>query len=595
MAYQVNPHVQRLARHLPFATNSGELYEESIDPGEGRPAIPTMALGYVRRLVDSSDTSLIVLTGDAGHGKTHLCRRVVQESYGYDGAAALALIKADAEGSVRINPNAGRSPLRPLRILRDLSEIEPASRGADRMAELLADRGSVAIVCANEGRLRDAISQGGHPELEIVLETLERSISEGTTSIRPDVHVINLNWQSVTAPTNSFVAHLLRDWVADRRRWAACKTCDAASRCPIAANQAALGGADPRDVLPRRRRDALEQILRTLEQSGYVLTIRETLMFIAYVTTGMMDCVAVAREDGRSGLRHWGHRDFVWALYERQLSAIEKRQLPVLERIRRLDPGIYALPSIDEALVRVLDREDVQQETSRSETPPRTVRDARNFAERYRVRVRRRRRLDFFDGAASERYTSDPVRDAGERALRIGLRHYAEFVAVFADRTDTKDIRNRLLDGLHVLQGLRPAPGLHFNIADPAFARAEGRAPIIARRFQRSAVRLVPLEACWSDSELPKAVDWTPRRVAIQFGDEATRLELDLLQFELVARAAGGVVARRFYAAESRRILARLAAIAGTARSDTTGIQVMDGDRLRLIEIDNDVFVVGDP
>lgn len=595
MAHQVNPHVQRLARHLPFAANSGGLYEESIDPGEARPAIPTAALIYVSSLISRQDTSLVVLTGDAGHGKTHLCRRVVQESYGYDAADALALVKQDREGSQPITPRPGAPAARPLRILRDLSEIEPATRAADRMSELLADRESVAIVCANEGRLRDAISQGEHRELDVVLETLERSVSEGSTSVRPDVHVVNLNWQSVTSPANSFVGQLLKDWVIDRRRWVACKTCDAAPRCPIALNQAALGGADIKDAPARLRREAIEQLLRMVEQSGYVLTIRETLMFIAYLTTGTLDCTAVAQEDRRSGLRQLAERDFVWSLYERPLSSLEKRQLPVLERIRRLDPGTQALRAIDEAVVRVLDREDVTRDGSRMDPPPRTARDARNLAERYRSRVRRRRRIDFFDGSASGRYTGEDVPDAGERARRIGLRHYSDFVTVFSESADTKEIRNRLLDGLHVLQGLRPAPGLHFNIADPAFGHAEGRAPIIARRFQRSAVRLVPLEACWAQRELPKSVDWTPRRVALQFGDEPARMELDLLQFELVARAAGGVVARQFYSAETRRLLARLAVIAGNGRPDQVGIQVMDGDRLRLIEIDNEVFVVGDP
>lgn len=593
MSHLVNPHVERLSHHLPFGANTGELYEESVEPGEGRPCIETRALGYVRKLLARPETSLIVLTGDAGHGKTHICRRVLETEYGYGPSEALELIKSDSEGTRQIAPRTGSA--RPsLRVLRDLSEIEPAALGADRMADLLADTESVGIVCANEGRLRDAISHGSHRELEIVLATLEKSVSEGTTSVRPDVHVVNLNWQSMTSPTNSFVGQLIRDWVADRRRWVTCKACDAAPRCPIYANHLTLGGTDQRDPAAARRRDGIEQLLRTLEQSGYVLTIRETLMLIAYAITTMMTCSAVADEDRRNGLRSAVDRGLVWALYERPLAHTERRQLPVLERLRRFDPGVHAIPQIDETLVRTLDNQDVREGRNRFLPPPRTVRDARSAGETYRRRIQRLRRQDFFDGEASGRYGSDPVLDAGERTHRIGLRHYADFVSIFTGGTDPKQVRNRLLDGLHVLQGLRPAPGLYFYLTDPAFARAEARAPIIARHFLRSSIKVVPLEDCWRTTELTEAVDWTPRRVAFQFGDEPRRLELDLLQFELVARAAGGVVARRFYAAETRRILVRLAGIAGTGRADATAIQVMDGDRPRLIEIDNGVFVVGD-
>jgi len=592
MGYQTNPHVERLWKHLPFEANSRELYEESVDPDDGRPAIATRALNYVRELVRNPETSMVVLTGDAGHGKTHLCRRVIETEYGYEAAAALDLGKAESVGWRAVSGGGGGVG-RPLRVIRDLSGIEPASRGAARLAELLADRETVTVVCANEGRLRDAVSNGGRDELRAILETLERSITDGVTSIRPDIHVVNLNWQSVTSPTNSFFGQLLREWADDRRRWAACRSCDAAKRCPILAKQVALGGADTRDSAAVRRRDALEQLVRTVEQSGYVMTIRETLILVAYLVTSTMRCRDVAELDQRGELSGPA-RDFVWALFERPPRDAERTQLPVLGRFRRLDPGVRALREVDDAVTRALDREDVLAGRGRFEEPPRTLKDERRLAESHRARVRSARRRDFFDGASSGLVTEvDGL--AADRAKRLGLRHYAEFAGVFSDAVDQKEVRNRLLDGLHVLQGLRPAPGgLHFFVVDPAFARAEGGAPIIARRFRRSNVRVLPLERTWRSGELLRSVDWTPRRVAIQFEDDPSLLELDMIQFELVARAAGGVVARRFYASESRRLLARLARLAARGRQEES-IHVMDGDRLRLIGTDNDQFVVGDP
>lgn len=598
MAYAVNAHVERLTRHLPFGPNAGDLYEERVDAGDGRPAIETRALSYVLGLLDDPRVSLIVLTGDAGHGKTHLTRRLV-EQYGYNSTEALRQIQADTLGLAPIRA-LGTSQRRPLSVVRDLSEIEPAARGAERLAALLADNDGVAVVCANEGRLRDAVAHSGRPELQVILETLERSVSAGITSISPAIHVVNLNWQSVTAAGSSFVASLLRDWVEDRRRWATCRKCDAAAACPILANQASLGGADPRDAGAQQRRDGLEQMLRVIEQSGYVLTIRETLMLLAYLVTGLLDCRYVADEHARNGFRSAAEHRFLPVLFERKLSPSERSQLPVLERLRRLDPGQQSLPRVDDALLRILDGQDVADDLAqhgRFLAPPRTVRDARIFTERYRARVRRLRQEDYFDGQATEslRIGGDRVAD---RAQRLGLRHYGDFSAIVtagADQARTTQVRDRILDGLHVLQGLRPKTKMHFFLADPAFARGESRAPIIARRFSRSQVKISSVEATWRDPQMTRAVDWTPRRLAVTFGNDAERLELDLLQFELVARAAGGVVARRFFGAESRRILARLGAIAAAGGADAQVIHVMDGPRLSQIDIDNGVFVVGEP
>ena len=40
----------------------------------------------------NSGAQVIVLTGDAGHGKTHLCRRIIEGFLGYDEEEARKLI-----------------------------------------------------------------------------------------------------------------------------------------------------------------------------------------------------------------------------------------------------------------------------------------------------------------------------------------------------------------------------------------------------------------------------------------------------------------------------------------------------------------------
>ena len=66
---RVNNHVSRLNRYLPFSAAHEQIYEEYQTGDDGLDLL-TVALDYSRRAV-ASGARCIVLTGDAGHGKTH--------------------------------------------------------------------------------------------------------------------------------------------------------------------------------------------------------------------------------------------------------------------------------------------------------------------------------------------------------------------------------------------------------------------------------------------------------------------------------------------------------------------------------------------
>lgn len=589
MGFEVNQHVERLRRHLPLEADNAELYEELAEVDRGF-SFETRALEYTRGLLANPKVKLVVLTGNAGHGKTHLCRRILEEDYGFEPEGALERLSGDPQGERPIE-DAKALGRRPLRVIKDLSEIKPISVAGDRLSELLVEDGSVALVCANEGRLRSVVSSRSQ-ELKCIVECLRRSVLAGVTSLDDRVHVVNLNYQSVSVPGRSFLGYVVGKWI-DGRRWGVCQKCDAREQCPIVANRNLLHGGSGESAGEALPLSAMESAVRAVEQAGYVLTIRECLMLVAYALTGGMDCKAV-----ESALKVRPRRSLVAEyslgtnLFDHPLPAARRSQLRVLERIRRLDPGRVGIPEVDDQIGRELDEEETESREQRYRPPPRTIQDRRHETESFVVRFRERRRMAFLSG---EPKTEKEV----GYSRRLGLMYFDEFSFLLRPGAEEEarrrmEIRDQLVCGLHTLQGIRlPGKPQKLYVVDPAFGEGKSRASILARKIPLRDIRLMSESAWWKeqldggDPELTRAVDWIDRRVIVKFGDRIERtLHLDLMSFEIVMRASGGVCQRLFFHAEIRRVLSTLALLAQERDQGEEEIEVIVGGVVRRIDID---------
>lgn len=594
MGFETNRHVERLNQYLPFDPGHAQIYEESTDPSDS-PKLEPKALASLIALVQQPASRLVVLTGDAGHGKTHLCRRLV-ECTGLAPQAALSLLKAHPTGDHTFAALGDRS----IRIVKDLSEIDKitAAELLERAVSPTSGAAETFVVCANEGRLRDVVS--GRPELRVVREALERSVTHGTTTVDGAVHVVNLNFQSVTAPGGSLLQSLLRDWVQDERRWIVCRRCAAASKCPILANRRELsdgGGASTDEAVALRRREGLDTLLRLVEESGRVVTIRELLILVAYLVTGGLSCGEVA---DRASLDSGWQSQFAFheLLFDPPLKPDQRRSLPVLATLHRLDPGQRAIRSVDEPLaagaVPVRATFVPRLETT-SDVSVRTRKTAKEEAERTRRHMRFLRRRDYFDLETSGR--EDGSRS---RATRLGFRHYSAFDFLRnsgdpgADPRTFVAARDELLAGLHAVQGVHyTGGGVRFYVIDPAFSRGSSTASVIARQLDGAAAVIEAESRAWASSAtrenhagptLPAALDWLDRRLIVSFEGERC-LELDLLQFEYVMRSAQGLGCRRFFRADIRRIITNLSTL--VRREEDRAIRVLVGSRLQNVTIDH--------
>ena len=154
MSDNENTHVARLNRYLPFSPSHDQIYEE-YQQTENSLKLETRAIEYTLKMIDKG-AKMLVLTGDAGHGKTHICRRMLEDHLGYSQKEARLLLSTKCNGKAVIDHKDELDTVRGLRIFKDFSELPPAA-AFQRLEELGAPSNEVTIICANEGRLRTVL------------------------------------------------------------------------------------------------------------------------------------------------------------------------------------------------------------------------------------------------------------------------------------------------------------------------------------------------------------------------------------------------------------------------------------------------------
>jgi hypothetical protein len=590
MPKRVNSHVSRLSRYLPFHPDHSQLYEEHADPGHMR-SIRTKACNSVVQAVKDGKHRLIVLTGNAGHGKTHLCRRVLEETLAVSPEKAHELISSHGKGQRSV----GGQGARELFVVTDLSELTEEA-GAELLCQALTTSNSTWVICANEGRLRKVASI--RPEtlgqVRIALESVQET---GQAASSNNVIVVDLNGQSVTARVDdrpSFLDDLLQQWVMDGRSWAACGDCSRLNECPIQRNRGLLSGADEKSA-GFNRRDGLHELLQVVEQTGVSITIRELLILMAFTITGGLDCKAVhSKTDAQASSSSWQNRHlFSQALFEPPIDEERKKSLHLLQVLRRLDPGKHAIRAVDDVLASTQLPDDLEAagiSRAATGTAPKSRKEAAVVAASHKELFRYLRRLDFFNLA-----TGLGERKSQSRSARLGFRFYDTFSFLIATRdlSEKTVARDKVLRGLEAVQDVRLGRGerSRFAIVDPAFANTSSNASVLSELFPAKSVLISGITEVWRESSsdsslLPDLVDWIDRMLVVRFKDRNTAIKLNLLAFEFVMRSAEGLSCRNFFRAEIRRINAGLARISQDRSSEDESITVAFEDNLRHLSID---------
>ncbi|MFE9430318.1 hypothetical protein [Streptomyces sp. NPDC006640] len=577
------------------------IYELQADRAQS--LFPVVTLDYLLNAIERPATKTIVLTGDAGHGKTSLCASLLvalqENAETNQSEVRKAVFRELSDAGDASRPIGQTRGGRPLYILKDLSEIS-LQAGARKLVELLDPPGEgVAIICANEGQLRKCVAEDGNLGngdtgcAKVLVETLTEGVVRGQVSA-PDgaVTVINLNYQSVAAddsPNGGLILWVLKQWTTTQwPRWKPCETCDARDVCPIRANHNEL--SDP--TRGPQRRAAIRDVFAAAERTGAVVTTRQALSVTSYMLTGGLSCENVHARYQRSRLDTSWQSPYLYhqALFGDRLTQQQRHSVPAFFALRRLDPGKVSRRQVDDRLDPDTAGRFAPTDPSSNLQKVRTTREVEQQANQLRGLYTFLRRADFFN--------SDDDKD---RFARMGLQAGDDFVSVQDETRDPADttVRDRFLKGLEAVQGIhRAGSNPDFLLLDPAFFTHRARAAVISRRVPSKGVKVVDQITQWEAEgsrtgvvpEMHKAVEWLNRAIyiripALNSDQDAVSVEADLMRFELLTRWAAGLRSEVQHEAEIRGLSGSLAELADSSNKEDE-IQVLVGNVMRKLMID---------
>lgn len=616
MPNQNSPHVQRLHRYLPFDPSFDQIYEENRHAKDTL-ELTTRALVYLQTVLEHSP-GLVILTGDAGHGKTHLCGRIIKDYLGYSTEESRKALRTSCNGE-KLVPAEEHDSGKPLQIYKDFSEFSiPIARG--KLIDAISDSSVITIICINEGRLRSVLSDEDS-NLGELREQFNKSFQSGLASPDNHIHIVNLNYQSIASFDSPLIEKVLTGegqssagWL-DGRSWGICEKCDSHTSCPIYRNMQLLTGEDN-----ETRRERLRELFAAVERLGTVITIREILMTIAFLLTGGLTCKDIHARSAKSK-EGWQHEYMFYNTIfspPQNLGKDKLARIPVLSSLWALDPGNTSSRKVDERLINEevifpdgkfeltfncrVGRDEVSVDARKGIDEiignPRSRKERDGEAVFIRNVVRNLRRRDFFDSNGKEQ---------DFESHRLGIDHYKDFRWLLSEDEDMNRrvrIKNSLIRGLHTMQGLRlPGSETALILVDPAFGRTTNHAAIVARKIPSNQIRLLKQSEGWSFTEeqkkfsLPEAVDWLEREVIlhVRIGEgEEYAYPLNLLVFDCILRASSGYLPENFYAHDIRKILNFLGLMAETARQgDMAGIDAIVGGKMRTVTLEEgDVIMV---
>ena len=614
---KINKHVTRMNRHLPFSPKHDQIYEEYQNDSDTLD-IETKALRYLLKAV-ADGAKLIILTGDAGHGKTHLCRRLIQEYLGYDKPeVARKILLEQCDGRKKIGPAIDLKKSS-LIIHKDFSELDisVAAQFLDSLS-LSSDK-LTAVICANEGRLRAVIAASKNSLISgEINKVFNKSFETGLCTLNENLHIINLNYQSIAGADlqqKSILHATIKEWAQDSRRWKDCSSCSLNSTCPIFRNKCLLSD----DLLAELRLQKLEKLFATAERLGCVVTVREALMTVAYLLTGGLTCNDVHTLCSKNKVEGWQHEYIFYNLLfvpPKKIS-IDRliKGIPVLSYLLRLDPGKNAIRNVDDRVLNetgVFDAQELDLLFKIYIDSKEKIIDASNGIDDINFNpVNKKERqiesenISLIVSALRRRAYFDDSIEHGTTIERLSFEFGAIFEEIIENKLSPKkslEFKGLVLAGLHMLQGLRlTSRETRLYLVDPAFGRATSEAAIISRAISSNNIKLLPMAEAWNIDEKNKkssliaSVNWLDRYIIIRIDNEDGSfddLTLDLMSFECVAKASTGYIADEFYSHDIRRIRNFLGKIAERTDSITSRIDLFIDGKMSSISLDANMIQV---
>lgn len=326
----MNSFVNYLDQFNVLSPNHSKIYDEyTYDQGEISFSfkIDTKVEDFLEELYNFRPQS-VILTGNAGDGKTRLCRSI------YNSFSTEKLKNWPDSGIIDLTFKHGT-----IRIVKDLSELKEeviyeqllglqksiSTNHSDRLFYLIA---------ANEGKLTKFLSQ--HNDLKPLKELV---ISRFQDYKENDESFSVFNLLDVTS--SIYVEKVLNEWNKEEN-WTPCGNCGKKNNCIIYLNH--------RRTSKDSVRNRLVEQYRHLDYLGTHITMREMLIHISYLITGGYTCRDIENAEFEE-LKQQIEKPYYQNFYGHNVDHEAFSEMRALKLFRELDPGKYSISAIDDFIL----------------------------------------------------------------------------------------------------------------------------------------------------------------------------------------------------------------------------------------------------
>lgn len=326
----MNSFVNYLDQFNVLSPNHAKIYDEyTYDEGERSYSfkIDTKVEAYLTEIFSSRPQS-VILTGNAGDGKTRLCRSI------YNNVTGEELKNWPDSGIIDVSFSHGT-----IRIVKDLSELKEEVIfneliGLQKALETNHSEKVFYLIAANEGKLTKFLSQ--NTELSYLRENVTKRFRDHKHN--NDVFSI-INLLNVTS--SIYVERLLEEWNREEN-WSPCNSCAKNKACIIYLNH--------RRTSSEHVKKRLVEQYRLLDYLGTHITMREMLIHISYILTGGFTCDDIEEADYED-LKEQIEKPYYQNFYGLKIEHEAFSEMRALKLFRELDPGKYSISNIDDFIL----------------------------------------------------------------------------------------------------------------------------------------------------------------------------------------------------------------------------------------------------
>lgn len=325
---QINPFVDFMHQYDLTTADYSKIFDEHTKKIEY-----SIDTNINQKIIDELSTSprSIIITGNAGDGKTRICRNVYDQ-----------LAKKEFEGW----PESGIEEITykdyTIRIIKDLSELrdEIIVSELKKMQETLEENQTKLyfLIAANEGKLTHTLVK--YPELKPLKDVIIPQFMSPNKEFKEAEHVKVYNL--LYASSSVYAEKIIEGWNEDEN-WSICGECSSRHKCIINDNHVAMSNKTTRNRMMR--------MYKSLDMNGKHMTMRELLIHLAYTHTGGMTCRNIHEASQSEAIEELAKKSYYENFFGNNLRPEVFEEISGIQEFKSLDPGYISDSLIDDFLL----------------------------------------------------------------------------------------------------------------------------------------------------------------------------------------------------------------------------------------------------